>query len=72
MPLISFAQWSSLNDVLTKSPGLLHLVVCSEVPFVDDCIEDANYKAGIPSHQHVANHWPVRTLTLLARALTCM
>lgn len=60
LPLLSYQQWSSLNDVLSSRPGgggagsVTHLVVCSEVPFVDDGLEEANYKAGIPSHQHVS------------------
>jgi hypothetical protein len=69
MPLVSNAQWSSLNNILAKSLGLLHLVVCSEVPFIDDSTEDANYKAGLPSHQHVGNHWAVSE-SLFIPALT--
>ena len=57
LPLVTQEQWVSINEVLTKTTSLDHLLVCSEFPFVDDCVEDAQYKASLPSHQHLGNQW---------------
>ena len=43
-PLIAGAQWAALREAL-GAPGLRTLVVCSELPFVDDSTRDASFKA---------------------------
>ena len=55
--LINDQQWKCFGDALGMK-AISTLVVCCEVPFVDDSIGDARYKATDPSHSYLVEHWP--------------
>jgi len=63
-PLLSDEQWRCFSDALATE-NLNTIVLTCEVPFIDDSIGDARYKATDPSHGHLDMHWPFHGSELL-------
>jgi len=57
VPLVSPAQWRAIDQVLGLA-GAMHLVMCSELPLVEDGPDDALTKSRAPGHGHLADGWP--------------
>ncbi len=64
MPLINENQWRCFSDAMSED-GIGTLIVCCEVPFVDDSIGDARYKATDPAYSRLTEHWPYHGSELL-------
>ena len=63
-PLLSDEQWRCFSEALATE-NLKTIVLTCEVPFVDDSIGDARYKATDPSHGHLDMNWPFHGSELL-------
>ncbi|CAM9544399.1 unnamed protein product, partial [Hapterophycus canaliculatus] len=56
-PLLSDAQWSSLDRALSIEE-VQAMVIVGDAPFVLDSILDARAKARHPSQSHLRQSWP--------------
>jgi len=62
--LISEAQWRCFSEAMNDE-AVQTLIICCEVPFVDDSIGDARYKSTDPAFMHLVDGWPYHGSELL-------
>jgi hypothetical protein len=62
--LISEAQWRCFSEAMHDGK-IQTLIICCELPFVDDSIGDARYKSTDPAFAHLVDGWPYHGSELL-------